>query len=153
VAAHPNIQNYALDNDIEWAQYPAPQKPHKINIENDVWIGDSVFINAGIKISNGAVIAANSSVVRDVGPYEIVGGNPAKLIKKRFSQEIIERFLPSEWWLYDPKDLKSLDFQHPMNFLDNFEAEKNSLDLINLEKISLIEMPVMHSEIVFNFNF
>jgi len=53
---------------------------------------------SGISISDGAIIAANSTVAKDVGPYEIVGGNPAKLIRKRFDDLIIERFLELKWW-------------------------------------------------------
>lgn len=77
--------------------------PNKGNIEigNDVWIGYNATIMAGVKIGDGAIIATNSTVVSDVKPYTIVGGNPAKEIKKRFSPEIIERLLKLQWWNWD----------------------------------------------------
>lgn len=77
--------------------------PNKGNIEigNDVWIGNNATIMAGVKIGDGAIIATNSTVVSDVEPYSIVGGNPAKKIKKRFSPEIIERLLKLQWWNWD----------------------------------------------------
>jgi acetyltransferase-like isoleucine patch superfamily enzyme len=69
-----------------------------IVIGNDVWIGEKASIMGGVHVGDGAVIAANSHVVRDVPPYAIYGGNPAKLIKYRFSQEIIDEFLKLQWW-------------------------------------------------------
>lgn len=62
----------------------------KTTIGNDVWIGDHVLIKAGITIANGAVLGMGSVVTKDVGPYEIWAGNPAKLIRKRFAEDIIE---------------------------------------------------------------
>jgi virginiamycin A acetyltransferase len=77
--------------------------PQKGNIEigNDVWIGYNATIMAGVKIGDGAIIATNSTVVKDVAPYSIVGGNPAQEIKKRFSTEKIEKLLDLEWWNWD----------------------------------------------------
>ena len=77
--------------------------PNKGNIEigNDVWIGYNATIMAGVKIGDGAIIATNATVVSDVKPYTIVGGNPAREIKKRFSSEIIERLLKLQWWNWD----------------------------------------------------
>lgn len=67
-------------------------------IGNDVWIGHNATIMAGVHIGDGAVIATNATVVKDVEPYSIVGGNPAKLIKKRFPEEQIEQLLELKWW-------------------------------------------------------
>ena len=67
-------------------------------IGNDVWIGHNATLMAGVKIGDGAIIATNSTVVKDVEPYSVVGGNPAKEIKKRFSQEVIEKLLALKWW-------------------------------------------------------
>lgn len=69
-----------------------------VSIGNDVWIGFRATIMSGVNIADGAVIAANSHVVKDVGPYEMWGGNPAKLIKKRFSDEIITLMMQAKWW-------------------------------------------------------
>jgi len=74
-----------------------PQKGN-INIGNDVWIGYNATIMAGVTIGDGAIIATNSSVVKDVEPYSIVGGNPATEIRKRFPKETIEKLLELKWW-------------------------------------------------------
>lgn len=67
-------------------------------IGNDVWIGSFVKIKGGITIGDGAIIAAGSIVTKDVPPYAIVGGNPARLIRYRFSDDEIERLLIEKWW-------------------------------------------------------
>ena len=74
-----------------------PQKGD-INIGNDVWIGYNATIMAGVTIGDGAIIATNSTVVKDVEPYTIVGGNPASEIKKRFSEKTIKKLLELKWW-------------------------------------------------------
>ena len=70
-------------------------------VGNDVWIGYNVTIMAGVKIGDGAIIATNSTVTKDVAPYSVVGGNPAKEIKKRFAEKEIERLLALKWWDWD----------------------------------------------------
>jgi len=67
-------------------------------IGNDVWIGYNATIMAGVTIGDGAIIATNSTVVKDVPPYTVVGGNPAKEIKKRFTDLEIKRLLDLKWW-------------------------------------------------------
>ena len=86
------------ENAMEGKSYP---NKGNIEIGNDVWIGYNATIMAGVKIGDGAIIATNSTVVSDVEPYSIVGGNPAKEIKKRFSPEKIERLLQLQWWNWD----------------------------------------------------
>ena len=79
------------------------EHPYKgdTKIGNDVWIGYNSTIMPGITIGDGAIIATNSTVVKDVEPYTIVGGNPANEIKKRFSKNVIERLLKLKWWDWD----------------------------------------------------
>ena len=72
-----------------------------VTIGNDVWIGYNVTIMSGVTIGDGAVIAANSHVVKNVEPYTIVGGNPAKHIKYRFTPEQIEKLLEIKWWFWE----------------------------------------------------
>jgi len=67
-------------------------------IGNDVWIGNNVTIMQGITIGDGAIIGTNSLVTRNVEPYTIVGGNPAKLIRKRFSDKDIDALVKLAWW-------------------------------------------------------
>ncbi|WP_210366838.1 Vat family streptogramin A O-acetyltransferase [Bacillus sp. REN3] len=70
-------------------------------IGNDVWIGRDVTIMPGVKIGDGAIVAAESVVTKNVDPYTIVGGNPSKLIKKRFSDDVIEDWIKLQWWNQD----------------------------------------------------
>ena len=70
-------------------------------IGNDVWIGMNVTIMPGVHIGDGAIIATNSTVTKDVAPYAIVGGNPAVEIRKRFSDPKIKELLEMQWWNWD----------------------------------------------------
>ncbi len=67
-------------------------------IGNDVWIGNSVTIMPGVIIGDGAIIGTNALVTSDVAPYTIVGGNPAKLIRRRFDEETTQFLLQLAWW-------------------------------------------------------
>lgn len=84
--------------------HPAPS--NDVIIKNDVWIGRNVFIMSKVKIGNGAVVATNSHVTKDVPDYAIVGGNPAKIIKYRFSPEMITELLSQKWWDWDEKKIQ-----------------------------------------------
>jgi serine acetyltransferase len=77
-----------------------------IVIENDVWIGAKSTIMSGVRIHNGAVVAANSNVTKDVPPFAVVGGNPAKIIKYRFNEEQIESLLKIAWWDWDEDKIR-----------------------------------------------
>jgi acetyltransferase-like isoleucine patch superfamily enzyme len=82
-----------------------------IEIGNDVWIGTSAIILSGVKIGHGAVVAAGSIVTKSVPPYAIVGGNPAKIIKYRLSEEKIEELLEMKWWDWSEEKIKkNIDF-------------------------------------------
>lgn len=94
-------------------------------IGNDVWIGARVQIKTGVTIGDGAIIGAGSVVTHDVPPFAIVGGVPAKLIRMRFSDDIIARIQALQWWRYNVMGL-SLDFQNPEVALDQLEALINS---------------------------
>lgn len=78
-----------------------PMTKGDITIGNDVWIGSGATIMSGVTIGDGAVIANNAHVVKDVAPYSIVGGNPAKHIRYRFTPKQIEQLLKIKWWFWD----------------------------------------------------
>ena len=80
-----------------------------IIIKNDVWIGTNCTILDGLTIGNGAVIAAGAVVVKSVPPYAIVGGNPAKIIRYRFSEEIVKQLEELQFWELDEKDIAKFD--------------------------------------------
>jgi virginiamycin A acetyltransferase len=87
----------------------------EINIGNDVWVGHGVIVLSGVKIGNGAIIAAGAVVTKDVSPYSIVAGNPAKEIRKRFSQKVIEELENLRWWDLSEDELMKIK---PMFLLD-----------------------------------
>ena len=79
-----------------------------IVIGNDVWIGYDAVIMAGVTIGDGAIIGTRAVVVKDVEPYSIVGGIPAKEIRKRFSPDIIARLRKLQWWNWPPEKIQSI---------------------------------------------
>lgn len=82
----------------------ASEEPkRRVVIGHDVWIGDGVKILSGITVGHGAVLAAGCVVTKDVQPYEIVGGIPARHLAWRFSEDVVERLLRSEWWNLSPE--------------------------------------------------
>jgi len=85
-----------------------PSTKGNVIIGNDVWIGAHVSIMSGITIGDGAVIAAHSHVVKDVDPYSIVGGNPAKHIKYRFSEEQRKKLLELKWWDFEEEIINEI---------------------------------------------
>ena len=90
-------------------------------IGNDVWIGDSVIILRGVKIGDGAVVAAGAVVTKDVPPYAIVGGIPATIIGYRFDDKLIERLIATQWWVYAADIVSGLDFTKPASIIGNIE--------------------------------
>jgi phosphonate metabolism protein (transferase hexapeptide repeat family) len=103
----------------------AARRQRRVVIGHDVWIGHGVTVLPGVKIGNGAVIGAGAVVSKDVAPYTIVGGVPAKLIRERFSQELGERMDRLAWWNWDHQtlrfalgDFRSMDAQ---SFVDRYE--------------------------------
>ena len=94
---------------------------NNIKIANDVWIGQNVTLNKEISIGNGAVIAANAVVTKDVPDFAIVGGVPAKIIRYRFSTEIMEKILKIQWWNYKKDDFRGLKADNPKLFLNELE--------------------------------
>lgn len=87
----------------------------EVVIGNDVWIGHGAIILGGLTIGNGAIIAAGSVVTKSVEPYAIVAGNPAKMIRKRFSDTIISEVEALQWWLKSPEELQAI---RPLFFKD-----------------------------------
>lgn len=94
-----------------------------IMIGNDVWIGNSALFLQGIKVGDGAIIGAASVVTKDVAPYTIVAGNPAREIRKRFEQEIVDYLLELQWWNWS---------------IEKITAHLEALTTGNLQKIRLI---------------
>ena len=118
------IKSFVTEKKVEDIKYIKKDEKIACIIGNDVWIGENVLIKGGIKIGDGACIAMGSVVVKDIEPFSIVGGVPAREIKKRFSRDIIEKLLKIQWWNKDDTWLKSMENYY--DFIDTFieEAEK-----------------------------
>lgn len=106
-------------------RYTDNKQKYVVEIGNDVWIGSHVLIMDGVKIGDGAIIAAGAVVTKDVEPYSIVGGVPAKHIKYRFNKEQITNLLKAKWWEQDFDWIKEhyLDFQNCDSFLRNISNQ------------------------------
>lgn len=115
-----NIADYLKErpNSIRFRDGRVFEKPMPI-VGNDVWIGQNVTLNRGVRIGHGAVVAAYSVVTRDVPPYAIVGGNPAEIIKYRFPERVKNDLLDLQWWNYEPADFMTMDITD----IDSFVAE------------------------------
>ena len=83
--------------------YADKEKRYAVEIGNDCWLGERVFIVGGVRIADGAVVLANAVVTEDVPAYAIAGGVPAKIIGERYDKETITRLLEMKWWDKDTK--------------------------------------------------
>lgn len=97
-----------------------PSTKGDVIIGNDVWIGENVTIMSGVTIGDGVVIANNSHVIKDAKPYSLVGGNPAKLIKYRFTEDQIEKLLEIKWWYWDDEKINTFTPLLCNNNIDDF---------------------------------
>jgi phosphonate metabolism protein (transferase hexapeptide repeat family) len=101
------------EDDAEFFQW---RRDHRCMIGHDVWIGHGAIIMPGVRVGTGAIIGSGAVVTKDIGPYEVAVGVPAKVIKRRFEAPVIGQLLASEWWNWDREQL-----------------EKNFSDLLTLE--------------------
>jgi acetyltransferase-like isoleucine patch superfamily enzyme len=110
----PSIQ-YSLYNRL-FGEVPYEKKPGRIDIGHDVWIGDNVIVLPNVRIGNGACIGAGAVVTRDVPDFAIAAGNPARILKYRFSEQQIEKLNEIKWWLWDDAEIlrnRAFFFQPP----------------------------------------
>lgn len=129
VSTHPAF--YSVNNNIGktfvnhtlFNEFDFTENGRNVEIGNDVWIGRNVLIMGGVKIGDGSIIAAGSIVTKDVKPYTIVGGVPAKIIRLRFDNTDIDKLLRIKWWEWSEDKIQdniSL-FNNVQHFLDNIE--------------------------------
>ncbi|WP_419900202.1 CatB-related O-acetyltransferase [Roseomonas sp. USHLN139] len=100
---------------------PFAQKPHPV-IGDDVWIGQDVILARGITLGSGCVVGAGAVVTRDVPPYAIVAGVPARVLRYRFPEALIAEMLRVQWWRYAAPDFAAIAHLPPGEFLKRLEA-------------------------------
>jgi len=129
-----STHNFQYSNGIfkKLKDYDIKKRPFngtkETNIGNDVWIGAKSIILNGVKIGNGVIIAAGSVVTKDIPSYTIVGGVPAKIIKKRFDDKIISELIKLEWWNLEPEKLSGINFDNinlAINEIKNIKEKYN----------------------------
>lgn len=95
--------------------------PDPIVIGNDVWIGEGAFIKNGVRIGDGAVIGAHSCVTKDIPPYAVAVGVPAKVVRYRFPDSVIKRLLMTKWWDLDDEVIRRIPYDNIDEALDFLE--------------------------------
>lgn len=136
VSTHPVFYSLLKQNGTTFVQkqgydefiYVDPIGKIPVKIGNDVWIGDGVTIMGGVTIGDGAVVLTNSTITKDVPPYAIVGGLPARIINTRFDEETINLLLQYRWWDLDINWLKKnhIIFQNINAFVKTIRSENEN---------------------------
>lgn len=110
---------YKFNKNVKTSIEHILMKPCKIG--SDVWIGQNAFLKAGVTVGDGAIIGAGAVVTKDVPPYAIVGGVPAKVIKYRFEEETIQKLLKLKWWNLPDEIIKNMPYDNIKKSLEYFE--------------------------------
>ncbi|HKR88810.1 MAG TPA: CatB-related O-acetyltransferase [Phenylobacterium sp.] len=120
---HDGLMNYLRDRGVErYESRRFADRTGPVTIGHDVWIGQGAMFTKGVTVGNGSVVAARAVVTRDVEPYTIVAGSPARIIRNRFGDGIASRLEASQWWRSGPDALSAYDMRNPEAFLRQIEA-------------------------------
>lgn len=121
----PDFQIWTKSYGKEVSRIPFWGESKITEIGNDVWIGDRVLIMGGVKIGDGAIIAAGAVVTKDVPPYAVVGGVPAKVIKYRFDEGTVKKLLDLQWWKYDLADFGEVNWSNVNEAIEKINERIN----------------------------
>ncbi len=129
---HDEYSSYYIDETFRREVKKEVSLPNTV-IGNDVWIGVGAIILPGVKIGDGAIIGGGSIVTKDIPPYAIAVGNPARVIKYRFTPDIIEKLLEIKWWQYSPWDLHQFNvtFNEIYSAINTIESRAKNGDLLS----------------------
>ncbi|MBU1513560.1 MAG: CatB-related O-acetyltransferase [Alphaproteobacteria bacterium] len=117
--------------------------PKPVVLGHDVWVGQDAMFSSGVTVGDGAIVAARAMVTRDVPPYAIVAGVPARVIRMRHPEPLVERLTSLAWWRFGPDVLHPLDMRDPSAFADRLEAL-----LGHAPPAPFAPEPLTHAEIV-----
>lgn len=125
------------NSDYDWGStYCGFERKSLVEIGNDVWIGAHVMIMPGVKVGDGAIIGAGAIVTKDVPAYAVVGGVPARVIKYRFSEDIVDKLVQLKWWNYEPNIVSGLNLSIVDEKLLNDVQERIRLTGVKIGKLS-----------------
>ncbi len=118
---------------LNWLKYKTSLTPTHgewehlapIRVGSDVWIGDNVVVKNGVTIGHGAIIGAKALVTKDVPPYAVMGGVPAKILKYRFTADIIEKLLKLKWWTLPNYQIKQIPYDDIESAIQKIEQFRN----------------------------
>ena len=109
------------------------RKPYP-QIGHDVWIGQNVTLSMGIRIGHGAIIAADAVVTMDVPAYGVAAGNPARIVRMRFDDELIGRLLAAQWWNYDPAQVfETTDLKQSLSWIEDGKLDRHEFSSVLLQ--------------------
>jgi acetyltransferase-like isoleucine patch superfamily enzyme len=139
-AISPHVSMYAVNHAVDYltiynnhqllqGNLKSIKSKNPIFIGHDVWIGHGAVILSGVSIGNGSIIGANSVVTKNIPNYSIAVGNPAKVKKKRFNDEIIDLILATKWWEYSPQELEKYEKLFFSDLNKDSETGKKQLQL------------------------
>lgn len=132
-----NVDNMVFqDYGVHINQNRALPTSHRTQIQNDVWIGESATLKRGITLCTGCIVGANAVVGKNVPPYAIVVGNPARIIRYRFDESVIDSLNTINWWNIDPAVLAKLDMCDVTKFIESAIGLAEAFTA-NFEKIEL----------------
>ena len=124
------VQTLLAQEEVEDFPFlPNPQKRGPA-IGNDVWIGENVTLMPGVTIGDGAIVATNTTVTKDVPAFAIVAGNPGVIKRYRFPEATIERMIKLQWWQHKFTSFTAMAFGNPEEFCDQVEAARDKGDLL-----------------------